>query len=158
MSKINRKQIALIHVAKSKLNLGEEEYRDILEQFGVSSSKDLSRKQFKELLNIFTDMGFDAPANPAYIPKLRPSINRLQFAQEKLNGQKATGSPHTLITDKQKEKIWMIWNNISKAPEEGRENALNSLCKRVCKVDHWEWLTVKKAQQLIYVLEKMQNG
>lgn len=157
MSKINRKQITLVHVAKSKLNLGEQEYRDILSQFGVKSSKDLTSGQFKELLEIFENMGFDLPESH-YVPRLSPSINRLQYKPLPLTGQKATGSPHVLLTDKQKQKIWALWNAVSKAPEDKRESALNSFCKKQCKIDHWEWLTVGKAQQLIYVLEKMQNG
>lgn len=39
---LSRKQIALIHVAKSKLGIAEDEYRSCLVQIaGVESSKDL---------------------------------------------------------------------------------------------------------------------
>ena len=149
MARINRKQIALIHVAKSRLGLGEEEYRNILAQFGVQSSKELDYRQFKELMLIFQKLGFERKSKRQ---KLAVSFHPVA---EELNGQKAKGSPFTPITDKQKKKLWALWNTISRVPEDKREQALNSFCKRISKVDHWRWLDVGGAQKVITALEKM---
>jgi len=156
MKKITPKQRALIHVAKSRLGMSEADYRDLLGQFGVKSSNDLSQAQFKELLECFVELGFEAPEfKPA--TRMGRDVKRLQWLgdSQKATGQKATGSPHTLLTDKQRQRIYDLWEQVSTAPEERREAALNSFCKKITKVDHLNWLTVKKAQHLIFVMEKM---
>lgn len=157
MRKITPKQRALIHVAKSRLGMSEEEYRELLGQFGVKSSNDLSRGQFRELLECFVELGFDAPEFKPMPGRMGRDVKRLQWLgdSQKATGQKATGSPHTLLTDKQRERIYELWDGVSHAPEEKREAALNNFCKKITKVDHINWLTVRKAQQLIFVLEKM---
>lgn len=157
MKKITPKQRALIHVAKSHLGMSDEDYRELLRQFGVKSSNDLSRAQFKELLECFVELGFKAPEfNPA-TGRMGREVKRLQWLGDsrKVTGQKATGSPHTLLTDKQRQRIYDLWEQVSTAPEERREAALNSFCKKITQVDHVNWLTVRKAQRMIFVLEKM---
>lgn len=57
-------QIRLIHVAKSKLRITDEQYREILSGFVLSSgepctsSKQLSYDQCEALIHIFKKMGF----------------------------------------------------------------------------------------------------
>jgi hypothetical protein len=56
---INRKQLSLIHLAKSRLGLEEEDYRAILARFGrVKSAKDLDQAGFKDVMDAFTRLGF----------------------------------------------------------------------------------------------------
>lgn len=55
---IQRKEIALIHIAKSQLGLTEDEYRGILSSVGASSSKELDYQRFDELMNQFRARGF----------------------------------------------------------------------------------------------------
>ncbi len=51
---IDKKKLAVIHIVKKELNLGETEYRGILQQVaGVRSAKDLDEKDFKKLLRYF---------------------------------------------------------------------------------------------------------
>ena len=55
---IGKKEIALVHVAKSQLGLTEDEYRGLLSSIGVSSSKELGYRRFDELMNQFRARGF----------------------------------------------------------------------------------------------------
>lgn len=61
MAELNKNHISLIHVAKQKLGLKEEEYRALLHQFNVKSSKDLTYAQFERLIEMFEKLGFTSP-------------------------------------------------------------------------------------------------
>lgn len=56
----SRKQLALIHVAKARVGMTEEDYRSMLYGVGVESSRDLTRAQFDELIRRFEALGFQA--------------------------------------------------------------------------------------------------
>ena len=56
---ISKQQIALLHVAKSKLGIEDDLYHDILESVaGVSSTAKITKAQFDLLLEHFTGLGF----------------------------------------------------------------------------------------------------
>ncbi len=55
---ISKNQKALLHVARSQLNLSEEEYRGMLSSVGVSSSTELDYQRFDELMNKLRACGF----------------------------------------------------------------------------------------------------
>jgi Protein of unknown function (DUF1018) len=56
---IDRRKLALIHVAKTKLNLGDDSYRSALVQIGgVASSKDLDQAGFEAMMGFFEYLGF----------------------------------------------------------------------------------------------------
>lgn len=57
-AKINKSKISLIHLAKNKLGLSEENYRSILSGLGVSSSKELTSGGFMHLMDTFKKLGF----------------------------------------------------------------------------------------------------
>ncbi len=51
---MDNKKLAVIHIVKRELSLGDEEYRNILERIaGVRSSKDLTDSQFHKLMRYF---------------------------------------------------------------------------------------------------------
>ena len=53
MEKIKNRQIKYIHILKNKLNLKDEDYRNLLEsKFNKKTSKDLSSKQAEILIKI----------------------------------------------------------------------------------------------------------
>lgn len=57
--KINKGKIALIHVAKAKLNMDDDTYRDLLENVcGTRSAKDVETKDFENLMAVFRQIGF----------------------------------------------------------------------------------------------------
>ena len=53
-------QLALIHVAKNKLALSDEDYRAILGQYGVSSSKELTMAGFEQVMAHMERLGFSS--------------------------------------------------------------------------------------------------
>lgn len=56
---LTHKQISLVHVAKTRLGLSDEEYRDILMQIaGVTTSKDLDDYTFDLVMKRFVRLGF----------------------------------------------------------------------------------------------------
>lgn len=66
---ITNRQKALIHVAKSRTGMTEDEYRAMLSGFGVTSSTQLSQEKFKQVKAHFIKMGFKPlPQAPATKP------------------------------------------------------------------------------------------
>lgn len=55
---LNNKQKAVIHVAKAKVGMTEDEYRALLSSFGVDSSNYLDVKSFQIIMNHFEKLGF----------------------------------------------------------------------------------------------------
>ncbi len=52
--KIDKKKLAVIHIAKNELNLSDEQYRNMLrEATGVETAKDLDEEKFRRLMNVF---------------------------------------------------------------------------------------------------------
>ena len=88
-------QLALIHVAKKELALSDEDYRAILGQYGVSSSKDLTMAGFEKVMTHMERLGFksitprqptrapirdaNGPPYPAQLKMLDIYFNRLGF-------------------------------------------------------------------------------
>jgi len=56
--KIGAKEIRIIHTAVNHLMMNDKEYREILKDFGVTTSKELSFRQYERLLNRFRADGF----------------------------------------------------------------------------------------------------
>jgi hypothetical protein len=66
---IGRKKKALVHIAKEKLHLDEESYRQILKGVaGVESAAQLSREGFEKVMNRFQGMGFKGLLPHPYYP------------------------------------------------------------------------------------------
>jgi phage gp16-like protein len=61
---LSKSRIAVVHIAKTKLNLLDEDYRAILNQVaGVESSKMLSDEGFEAVMFRFSQMGFKSDWN-----------------------------------------------------------------------------------------------
>jgi phage gp16-like protein len=56
--KINNNKKSLIHVAKARCGMSEDEYNAMLSGFGVSSSKDLTDNDFDGVMQHFAKLGF----------------------------------------------------------------------------------------------------
>lgn len=70
---ISKKEIALIHVAKTKLGLDDYSYRNILKTFGgVESAKDLNVIGFKKVMDKFESLGFKTESKNK--PKYKKTI------------------------------------------------------------------------------------
>lgn len=62
MDRINKKQISLFHVAKTKTGMSDDEKAALLNGFGVTSCKDLKINQFNQVMKHFELMGFKSNA------------------------------------------------------------------------------------------------
>lgn len=61
---LSHKQLALIHVARRKLDLSDETYRTALAKVaGVGSATELDQQGFEALMGLFAYLGFD-PVRP----------------------------------------------------------------------------------------------
>lgn len=119
-----KKQLAMIHVAKTRLGMTECEYRDMLESVGVKSSKDLTEGQFDSLMRHLEHMGFTLPAGGRY---RRPA---------------AEGS-RGLLT----KKVYALMTamNLTRA-------YLDAMARRMFGVDSWIWCDAEQMRKLIAAL------
>ncbi|MGE5605455.1 MAG: regulatory protein GemA [Bacteroidota bacterium] len=104
---IGTKQKALIHVAKTKLGLDDDRYRDLLRSTcGVESAKELDFIQYDKLMKRFRELGFkishkkghrqpylQAPdrdpgglPSPAHLRKVNELYEQLGWGQERRIG------------------------------------------------------------------------
>jgi hypothetical protein len=59
--KIHRRRnglLALVHIAKKELALRDDEYRDVLKYWGVTTSAEMSIPELEELVEYFESLGF----------------------------------------------------------------------------------------------------
>lgn len=65
--KVTAKQLALLHVAKQKLGLGEADYRSVLSLYGnVESAKDLTMEGFRHVMTYLERVGFRSQNGKVY--------------------------------------------------------------------------------------------
>lgn len=78
--------IKVIHVAKRKLGLSEERYRQILRRVGnVESSRDLDRYGFSAVMYVFHELGFKSDfsqRNLGYRSPNMPSLNQIALIRQ----------------------------------------------------------------------------
>lgn len=66
---LDRKKIALIHVAKKQIGLTEDDYRAILSQYGrAGSAADLSPEGFKRVMARLEGLGFKSTSTARPLP------------------------------------------------------------------------------------------
>lgn len=92
------KLLALVHIAKKEIPLRDDEYRDVIAYWGVSSSADMSIPELEELMEYFESLGFkkkvtdprDPGAGIGQIKALRKRIKeeagKLKNGEERLKG------------------------------------------------------------------------
>ena len=125
------------------LNLSEELYREILEQFGVKTSKELTSQQIEELTSRLCK---NAQAQGLYKPK--PS-----FIKYKYNN---LGEREGMATPAQLRKIDIMWRNVSRQKnDEDRESALQVMIKKITGKDHIKFLTPVDVRKVIKTFENM---
>lgn len=67
---LDRRQLALLHVAKARLGLTDDEYRSVLlDAGGVRSSKDLALAGFNRVLARFEELGFVSTQRSEHLKK-----------------------------------------------------------------------------------------
>ena len=120
---LTRKQLAIVHVAKAKTGMTDEEYRDLLSgRFGVESSKNLNLAQLDELLYHFGTLGFKNRSKRRYT---KPAENKKRLAAKITAIQAAMGLNDTYV---------------------------NSMAKRMFRVDEWIWCEPAQMHKLVAAL------
>lgn len=131
-SKISRKQIALIHVAKRDLALDDDTYRDILNRFGrVTSAADLDAKGFYMVMKYLTALGFRSTWT-----------------------LRTYGYRPTMATPPQIDLIRSLWHRFTGAADEN-DIELNKWLDRFQKVSSLRFVDNKKAAKVISALKAM---
>jgi hypothetical protein len=125
------KQFALLHVARRELGLGDDDWRALLARVaGVVSSADLDALGFETILAELKRLGF-VPTTP-----------RRQFGR-----RPGFATPAQLALMR---KLWADWHG----PDEN-EAALNAWLERFHHVSAMRFVTLQKANAVLYALKSM---
>lgn len=129
---LNKRQLAVLHIARQTLNLDEPTYRRALVQIaGVASARDLDEDGFRAMMGWFDYLGF-APNRPLG-PDFGPRAGMASHAQ--LEMIRALRDEYTGF--------------------QGRPEGLNTWILRTFKVSSLRFLTKDAAQKAITALLKM---
>jgi phage gp16-like protein len=140
-----RRDIQLIHVARSQVGMDDETYRNLLkDRFSVDSSKNLDWKQREQLLKHFKTLGF----------KVRSSGKSAKTG--KMVSANKAGASRPLADDPESKKIRFLWLLLHElgAVKNPSETALAAYVKRIAKVDALQWLNGDQATTMIETLKK----
>lgn len=125
------------------LNLSEELYRELLEQFGVDTSKNLTSQQIEELT---ARLAKNAQARGLYKPKA-------SFVKYKYNN---LADREGMATPAQLRKIDIMWRNVSRqTTDKDRAAALQVMIKKITGKDHISFLTSVDVRKLIKAFQNM---
>jgi hypothetical protein len=129
-----RREIQLIHVARQKVGMDDETYRNLLkDRFNVDSSKDLDWKQRKSLLDHFKTLGFKVVSR-----HVKPKVSVAMQAQlDKIEA---------LLAD-----MKLPWEYLT-AHKPGQ----SSMLKRLADVDQIAWANGSGLRAIIVALTKRQ--
>ncbi|MDT8324283.1 MAG: phage protein GemA/Gp16 family protein [Bacteroidota bacterium] len=113
MTGIDKKQIMLIHVLKSKLGLSDDEYRAALGAYRVVTSVDLSRAQAEQLIRTLTDKAVAAGVWQRPVPRSKRDSLKYRVSSD--------GTP--MATPEQVNMLEAMWTQVSreKRPDARRE-------------------------------------
>lgn len=125
------------------LNLGEDLYRELLSQFGVETSKDLTSQQIEELTSQLRN---NAQVQGLY--RTKPSF--IKYKYNNLGNREGMASPAQL------RKIEVMWKNVSRQKnDKDRESALQTMIKKITGKDHINFLTPVDVRKVIKTFENM---
>lgn len=128
---LSAKHLSLVHVAKSRLGLDDESYRDILRNVvGVDSSRKLDAAGFEALMLHFERLGFKS-----------------DFGQRNMGNRIGKASPA------QVEKMRALWSEYTAG--EGNDATLGRWLLRQFKVSALRFLDSGQAHRAIGALSKM---
>lgn len=124
-----RAELAAIHVAKKKLGLDDDTYRDLLYEWtGKDSSARMTPKQRQRVIENFRKMGFEKKSGEVDVqPDDAPQVQKIKSLWRQLHRVGAVRNPH--------------------------EKALNAYVKRMTDIQHVRWLPPKKANTVIEALK-----
>ena len=133
-----KKQKALIHIGKAEVGMGDDEYRDVLEnRYKKISSKDLTYDQAEDLIRLFKKLGF------------KPRRKEKPKKYEELAGRKGMASPAML------RKIEAMWAEVTYS--EDKKKGLRSFLYKRFGVSDPRFLSMAKGSAAIQALKRMGN-
>lgn len=140
------RHIRAIHTIKSRLKMGDDDYRALLQGLtGKRSSKDCSLTQLravrKHLQGLAERYGVDrAP--------LRSGMTQAEFEKSYLDASEP------------ERKIWAMWNALVRAGhiQDKRPQALHAWVKRQTRVERLEWCNAAQLETLIESLKQWLRG
>lgn len=138
-------QKAIIHTLVSKLKITDEDYRSMLDSFGVKSSKDLTFAKATELIKVLVKM---ADGKDVYMPSGQPK--RFQNLKNRDND---------MARPEQLRMIEAMWCEVSYMTtlEEKRE-ALKKFLKNKWKIDRLEWLPRSYVCRVVKTIQAMKGA
>ncbi|MBK7106856.1 MAG: DUF1018 domain-containing protein [Ignavibacteriae bacterium] len=141
--KIAKNQLAKIHIAKKELKLNDDNYRILLSNFNVISSKDLSFNDAEQLLKIFIQLGWK--------PKEK-ELKKEKDLENKTKYDELNPRPFGFASPGQLRKIEAMYHDLSKS---NSNEGLNKLIKRIVKIDHITWLKKKDVPKILKCLDEI---
>jgi hypothetical protein len=131
--KIHRRRnglLALVHIAKKELALRDEEYRDVVKYWGVTTSAQMSIPELEELVEYFESLGFKKKASSDR--DLGSGVGQITALRERI-----------------REEAGKLNNG---------EQRLKGLVKKIAKAeDLMSCRNVKKLKQILKVVRLLQN-
>jgi hypothetical protein len=131
--KIHRRRnklLALVHIGKKELGLQDEEYRDVLKYWGVTTSAHMAIPELEELVEYFESLGFKKKASADR--DLGSGIGQITALRERI-----------------REEAGKLNNG---------EQRLKGLVKKIAKTDDlMSCRDVKKLKQILKVIHLLQN-
>jgi len=127
-------KLQIIHIAKRECGLTDEEYRQLLEgAAGITSASDLkSEQQFDKIMKAFGKLGFHSN---------RPRQTRRRKHENRWG-----------CSDRQRSYIEGLWRLMSRRKD---LDSLESMIKRIAKVEHPRFIDGDGATQVILALRQM---
>jgi hypothetical protein len=122
--------LALVHIGKKELGLRDDEYRDVLKYWGVTTSAEMSIPELEELVEYFESLGFK---------KKVPADRELGAGAGQI----------TALRERIREEAGKLNNG---------EQRLKGLVKKIAKTDDlMSCRNVKKLKQILKVIHLLQN-
>ena len=117
-----QRMLAAIHICKNRLDLDDEEYRDLLQTLtGKRSAKDCSQQELRTIMDGFRKMGCKPPA-PAEDSSAKKQIGKMR----------------------------LLWRDLSDAGKLSKQDtSLNSWVYRQFRIQRAEWLSARQKSQAI---------
>ena len=153
-TKATKEQIIKIHILKTQLALSDDEYYSALESYGVSSSKELTKVQAKDLISKLQRLA-DANVNTPY-PSERGERNSIgqPLKYEELGIRYDETRKEYYATPKQLRLIEALWRSHPNIIDRS-DKAMIKYIKRITGVDKMEWLMMSDVKKIIKAINEI---
>ena len=148
MRRASKNQIKMIHYLAIKLSLKDYEYRAMLKEYGVETSKELEYENAKRLIRKMLELLPDKE-------KIYGGNNYKKYEDlgmrynEKLKEHYATPKQLRMI-----EAMWMTSPHVKKKDEE----ALRKFVKRILGKDHITWILKSEVEKVVKAIESLKTN